>query len=241
MPSKEGIDLAGKLLEQIKELDPDDVDFVLTVLNASFPKEKSSTSGKKEKSSSKKEETKPSKAGVAQDRQGRGGGGRGSSHAGRGGGHATGVDTATPAVEDLLPDVLRKLTPLTQVFPEISRDPSADVPKSDRKSVQKRLNGKRAELSKTFERFSGLDNDYYGFECLNKIQAFLLAAFDAGKTDGVRLRTDPLPADFPTYVKGLKAIAEERIASKEITDYGFFSNSDHKYDLPKEENTDDTG
>lgn len=253
MPSKEGIDLAGELLEQIKKLGPDDVDFVLTVLNASFPKEKSSSSGKKTQSFPKGNSP-SSNSGVAQRSQGRGGRGRGAP-AGRGGGgydlnlsaaSSEGggggcnlIASAAPfAVGDLLPSVIQRLTPLTSALPEVSRDPSADAPKSDRKSVQKRLNGKRAELQHTLEKYESADDDYYGFECLNKVQAFLLAAIDASTTDGVRLRTDPLPADFATMVDGLKTIALERVDSKEVTDYGFFSNSDHHYAPPEGGDTD---
>jgi hypothetical protein len=108
--------------------------------------------------------------------------------------------------------------------------------------VQKRLNSKRAELQKTLEVFSESDNDeYYGFEGLNKIQAFLLVAADASKTDGVRLRTDPLPAEFSTMVDALNDIAQERKYCDEVTEQGFFSNSDHKYAPPVGGDPDGTG
>jgi hypothetical protein len=105
--------------------------------------------------------------------------------------------------------------------------------------VQKRLNSKRAELSNAFKKYSAADDDYYGFQCLNKVQAFLLVAFDANSTDGVRLRTNPLPSDFPSSCANLLVIAEERMSAGEVTDYGFFSNSDQKYNPPMGGDTDD--
>lgn len=240
MPSKEAVDLAGEILDQIRDLDSDDVDFVLTVLEASFPKGKSSSSGRKTQNSPK-EDSRSSNSGVAQGRQGRGGRGRGALTAGRGGGRAQSAPDEPPEAEDLLPGVLQKLDPLTRNLPEVSRDPSADTPKLDRKSVQKRLNSKRAELQKMLQVFSEADDDYYGFEALNKIQAFLLVARDASKTDGVRLRTSPLPVDFEVRIDALNDIALERKEHNEVTDYGFFSNSDHKYTPPEGGVTDEAG
>jgi hypothetical protein len=231
---------ADSIVKILKDLDPADVDFVLAVVNASFPKGKpasqsggsrQSTPGRGKKKASQPSPPTPPKSATTGG-YGRGGG-AGVPQAGEG---PTPPAAAALAAEvDLTSEVLRKLSPITGNINEVSRDPSADKPKMTRKPVQQRLNKKRAELQRALSKLMASSVDgYWAFESLNAIQRFRLAAKDALATPGVRLRTDPIPPEFSELVQPILLVAHDREQEGEMSNHGFYSNNDNKYKVPEE-------
>lgn len=156
---------------------------------------------------------------------------------GGGQGGQTGPKTTVPGNDrdqGVLKDVLLKIGILAPFLPTVSREAGADPPSMDRGSVQKRLNRKRVELQKGFEAILNQSDDDRSsvLNLLNQIQRFRLAALDAISTEGIHLRTDPIPEDYRTWSDVLKNACQERIDSGMVSDYGFFLNDDHLYDPP---------
>jgi hypothetical protein len=238
--------VADSVIKSLEALDNADLDFVLNMIECTFPK--------------KGKGTQPSggrgRGGTA-GRQGRGRGraplrggppttaGRAAQPNNAGGGYAGGAPYGAvpqPAVvpppandPNILEDVLVSLELLTCDLREVTREAGADPPSMDRKSVQKRLNKKRSELQKKLILLneSSLDG-YWCFESLNAIQRFRLSSSDALATDGVRLRTNPLPSNFHELIVPIGAIANERGLSGEVSNYGFYTNEDRRYRAPTE-------
>lgn len=149
------------------------------------------------------------------------------------------VPPAVAETEDFLPEVLSILEGIIPALPEVSRDSSADKPIMTRKSVQTRLNKKRAELQKVLGLFYASSVDkYWCFESLNGIQKFRLAAADAIATAGVRLRTNPLPPDFHELITPMEVMILERTEANEVSVCGFFSNEDRIFNAPTEHQND---
>jgi len=233
---------SDQIISSLEGLNASDLDFVLAVISARFPR-----GGRDHKSSG------------GRGRGGRGRGGR----AGRGGNPSTvapaaapvpdggggaaapaiaAVAAAPPAVAappDHLTAVMMALQPITIHLPEVSRDLAADPPCMSRKSVQQRLNKKRAELQKELKLlFESSVDEYWCFESLNGIQRFRLASIDAQATVDVRLRTNPLPANFSDLIGPLRAMCEERSTSKQVSLFGFFTNDDNRFHPPREDGDD---
>jgi hypothetical protein len=116
----------------------------------------------------------------------------------------------------------------------VVRDPAADPPTMVRKAVQERLNKKRQELQSVFRKLVNSPSDgWLGFCTLNSLQKFRLALSDSKETEGVRLRTDPMPATAVDHHDFLKGIARERAAASQVTNQGFYTNDDKHYVDPK--------
>jgi hypothetical protein len=159
---------------------------------------------------------------------------------GKGGGDSKASQKGKPAAvaeADFLNEVGRRLKPLLEKLPKVTRQQGAEKPHMDLKSVQKRLNRKRGELQKEFDRLANEPEEaYYAFTSLNAIQAFRIAAKDATATKGCRLPTDPLPPkeEFDQLVEILEKLAAQQLLDGKITSNGFFSDEDHDFSPPIE-------
>jgi hypothetical protein len=117
---------------------------------------------------------------------------------------------------------------------KVVRDTAANSPTMTRDAVQKRLNKKRQELQSAFLKLVKSPSDgWLGFCTLNSLQKFRLALSDSKETEGVRLRTDPMPATAVDHHDFLKGISNERIAKSMVSNQGFYTNDDKHYVDPK--------
>jgi hypothetical protein len=221
----EQIKIASDVVSILETIDGSDLDFVLCVIEARFPRGGNRAKNPLKAKRGARPVTVKSPPTVAPAKAG---------SVGRVGGGCDAPVTVVRDSSDVLKDALLKLGPIVAVVPDVSRDPSADTPDMSRKSVQKRLNKKRAELYKELCTFLDERTDLLAFEALNGIQRFRLAASDAFATEGVRLRTDPIPEDFVLGVDQLRSVAQERISSGMVSVFGFFTNEDHHYSTSSE-------
>jgi hypothetical protein len=135
--------------------------------------------------------------------------------------------------EDLLTKVMLRLKPLIVQLPKVDRQQGAEKPHMDLKSVQKRLNRKRADLHKELSALSEQpDEAWLAFQSLNRIQGFRIAAKDASTTKGCRLPTNPIPEGFDELVDVLEKTAISLIESGDVSSNGFFTDENHKFSAP---------
>lgn len=247
---------ADQVISILEGFDGPDLDFVLSVLDSRFPRGNRSSKNNQGRG----------RGGGSGRMGGRGRGGRGNVKnvaspsialatqpvnnnlgLGRGSGQTNGFVQIPPpkaaAVvvpeENVLMDVLQGLQGIIPSLPEVGRDPSADKPVMTRKSVQTRLNKKRAGLQKVLGLFSKSSVDkYWCFESLNAIQKFRLAAADANATVGVRLRTNPLPKNFLNIIAPMEAMILERTEKGQTSVCGYFRNEDRLFCAPMEQEKD---
>jgi hypothetical protein len=190
-----------------------EVEDVLAMVNAIFPKGKTGKPGKKsepnEKKSSKKKKTSTTEGSE---------------------------ESSIPPhklVVNILSDVESEFEQLAASLPDVSRQEGAMHPGLGRAQVQKRLKVKNRELRKVLNNLSKASDkestDLLAYESLNKIQAFRIAAVDASSTEGTRIVNTPLPENFSDLIPLLLEVAEERKSSQEVLSTGFFSNKDLKY------------
>jgi hypothetical protein len=143
--------------------------------------------------------------------------------------------TAAVAEADFLMKVGQRLKPLIDELPMVMRQQGSEKPRMDLKSVQKRLNRKRAELQKELSNLADQTEEaYYAFASLNAIQAFRIAARDASTTKGCRLPTDPLPSKevFDPLVEILRALALRLKSENKVASNGFFTDEEHEFSPP---------
>jgi hypothetical protein len=135
---------------------------------------------------------------------------------------------------DFLKEVGIKLKPLLAVLPKVTRQQGSEKPHMDLKSVQKRLNRKRAELQKELSTLAEKPEEpYYAFRSLNAIQAFRIAAQDAKATKGCRLPTDPLPnLGWDELEQILTDLASSLCDENKVGSNGFFTDEDHQFHAP---------
>lgn len=201
-----------EITEILKDFSIGEVEDILAMVNAVYPRRKNGSPGKKSYPSEKKPSGKKTYF------------------------HKGSEDPPTPPPKiaiDILKDIENEFEPLTAYLPNVRRQEGAMLPSMGRAQVQKRLKIKNRELRKVLEslsKASGREEAMIAaYESLNKIQAFRIAAIDASDTEGVRLINSPLPDDFSNLIPILIEVAEERKNNLEVLSTGFFSNKDWKY------------
>jgi hypothetical protein len=159
---------------------------------------------------------------------------------GKKGGQGGGATKPVPKKEqeeatepDLLIKVMLRLKPLIEQLPKVTRQQGSEKPHMDLKSVQKRLNRKRAELQKGLSALADQpDEAFRAYESLNKIQAFRIAAKDASVTKGCRLATDPIPSEWNELLSILEETLKSLKESGAVSSNGFFTDEDHNFSPP---------
>jgi len=137
---------------------------------------------------------------------------------------------AEPKTGNFLGEVARSLDPLLKILPQVSRQPNSIIPHMDLKSVQRRLNVKRAELQKELQSLMAEPNEAIrAFRSLNAIQAFRIAARDAAVTYGCRLPTNPIPKGFGEVMDILRDLAISLKRDGKVASNGFFTDEDHQF------------
>jgi len=137
---------------------------------------------------------------------------------------------AEPKTGNFLGEVARSLDPLLKILPQVSRQPNSISPHMDLKSVQRRLNVKRAELQKELQSLMAEPNEAIrAFRSLNAIQAFRIAARDATVTYGCRLPTNPIPKGFGEVMDILRDLAISLKRDGKVASNGFFTDEDHQF------------
>jgi hypothetical protein len=222
------VEAAHEVLKILESLNDDsDLEFVLNWVNLSYPKGKrGSVSG--EKSSSKKkaekkekspnEEKKPSKPSSEKK--------------------PAQMKPGKPEEKNkkcFLTEVYLALSPVFGPLPKVVRDPSANQPSMDRKSVQRRLNAKRKGLMEAIESLFSNPEPEEIFDCLNSIQSFRLAARDAmvkELTGTVFLSTNPLPPNgLPEAYRNILIEMSYMLSEDHlVTEFGFFHRPSDLFD-----------
>lgn len=167
--------------------------------------------------------------------------------AGKGGGETrsssvTKIEKGVPSETNFLTEVGLSLAPLLRTLPSVSRQQGSEKPHMDLKSVQRRLNRKRAELQAELSHLMDEPEEaYYAFRSLNAIQSFRIAAKDAKATKGCRLPTNPIPEGFGTVVGVLEALSNSLKGEGKVSSNGFFTDEDHQFRLPEFSREEETG
>lgn len=160
----------------------------------------------------------------------------------KGGGEGLSQDSSKKSTEavketDFFQEVGLRLKPLLEKLPMVTRQQGSQKPHMDLKSVQKRLNRKRAELQKELSLLADEPEEaFYAFRSLNAIQAFRIAAQDASTTKGCRLPTDPIPGTGWDELMDVLAKLGQRLSDENrISSNGFFTDDGHEFQTPSVE------
>lgn len=122
------------------------------------------------------------------------------------------------------------------LLPAVKRQPGADTPKMDSRSIRRRMSSKRAEAQKFLTRAADPSSpDCDLFRCLNAVQALRIAIEDSLEA-GEKLHTDPIPKDRKVVVDRLMEFMKSELLGRtppEVLPNGFFSDREHRFsDLP---------